>query len=56
MLASLEDALGVHERPNFPGTTSEFPDWLLALPMSIEEIETFDGVQRLVEVIRTAGR
>jgi 4-alpha-glucanotransferase len=56
VLASLDDALGVHERANVPGTTTEFPNWRLALPMPIEEIETFDGVQRVVGVMRTAGR
>jgi 4-alpha-glucanotransferase len=55
-LASLEDALGVHERPNVPGTTNEMPNWRLALPMSIEDIETSDGPNRIAEVMRHAGR
>ena len=56
VLASLEDALGVHERPNVPGTTGEFPNWRLSMPVPIEEIETFDGVTRLVQVMRESGR
>jgi 4-alpha-glucanotransferase len=56
VLASLEDALGVHERPNVPGTTGEFPNWRLSLPVPIEEIETSDGVTRLVQVMRESGR
>jgi 4-alpha-glucanotransferase len=56
VLASLEDALGVSERPNVPGTTTEFPNWRLALPASIEEIEKSDGVNRIAEAMRTAGR
>jgi len=56
VLASLEDALGVHERPNVPGTTGEFPNWRLSLPVPIEEIETSDGVARLVQVMRESGR
>ena len=36
--ASLEDALCVEERPNVPGTTTERPNWSLALPKPIEEI------------------
>ena len=56
VLASLEDALGVQERPNVPGTTDQFPNWRLALPVSMEEIETFHGPHRVGEVMREAGR
>ncbi len=56
VLASLEDALGVHERPNVPGTTQEFPNWRLALPIPIEQIETSDGPMRIAEAMRNAGR
>jgi 4-alpha-glucanotransferase len=55
VLASLEDALGVSERPNVPGTTNEFPNWRLALPSSIEEIESADGVNRITDAMN-AGR
>jgi 4-alpha-glucanotransferase len=37
--ATLEDALAVEERPNMPGTTSEWPNWCVALPHTIEQIE-----------------
>ncbi len=56
VLASLEDALGVHERPNVPGTTTEMPNWRLALPVPVEEIETSEGPRRIAEVMRAAGR
>src|SRR5258708_6799947 len=56
VLASLEDALGVSERPNVPGTTTEFPNWRLALPASLEEIETADGVNRIANAMAAAGR
>jgi 4-alpha-glucanotransferase len=52
VLASLEDALGVEERANVPGTTSEWPNWRLALPQSLEAIEEADGVRRIAEVMR----
>jgi 4-alpha-glucanotransferase len=52
VLAALEDALGVEERANVPGTTTEFPNWRLALPQSLEAIEEAAGVQRLAEVMR----
>jgi 4-alpha-glucanotransferase len=56
VLASLEDALGVVERPNVPGTTSEFPNWRLALPSLLEDIEAADGVNRIADAMRTTGR
>ena len=36
--ATLDDALRVEERPNLPGTTTERPNWSLALPKSLEEL------------------
>jgi len=56
VLASLEDALGVTERPNVPGTTTEFPNWRLALPSPLEDIERADGVKRIAGAMRAAGR
>ena len=56
VLASLEDALGVEERPNIPGTTSERPNWRLALPAKLEEIEQAAGVHRIAEAMRASGR
>jgi 4-alpha-glucanotransferase len=38
--ATLEDALAVEERPNIPNTTTEWPNWSLALPASLELLET----------------
>lgn len=37
--AVLDDACAVEERPNMPGTIDEWPNWCLALPMSLEQIE-----------------
>jgi 4-alpha-glucanotransferase len=37
--ATLDDALAVEERPNLPGTTDEAPNWSLALPVPLEELE-----------------
>jgi 4-alpha-glucanotransferase len=38
LLATLDDALGVTERPNLPGTVDERPNWSIALPVPIEEL------------------
>ena len=37
--ATLDDAAAVEERPNLPGTTTEWPNWSIALPMPLEELE-----------------
>jgi 4-alpha-glucanotransferase len=39
VMATLDDALTVEERPNLPGTTTERPNWSLALPVSLERLE-----------------
>jgi 4-alpha-glucanotransferase len=39
LLATLDDALAVPERPNLPGTIKEWPNWSLALPLPLEELE-----------------
>ena len=36
---TLDDALSVEERPNMPGTIDEWPNWSLALPKPLEEVE-----------------
>jgi 4-alpha-glucanotransferase len=38
VLVSLEDAAMVRERPNMPGTVSEYPNWRLALPQPVDAI------------------
>jgi len=39
LVATLADALAVHERPNMPGTVEQWPNWQIALPLLQEEIE-----------------
>ncbi len=39
LTATLEDACAVAERPNMPGTLAEWPNWSLALPLPLEELE-----------------
>ncbi|HEX2048725.1 MAG TPA: 4-alpha-glucanotransferase [Acidimicrobiales bacterium] len=39
LTAGLDDALGVEERPNMPGTIDQWPNWRIALPLSLEEVE-----------------
>lgn len=49
--ATLEDALGVAERPNLPGTTPDRrANWSLALPSEIEEIEESAALRTLATI------
>ena len=54
LLATLEDALGVLEQPNMPGTTTTWPNWSLALPRTIEEIRDAELPRRIAAVLRRA--
>ena len=49
--ATLDDALAVEERPNMPGTTTQWPNWCIALPKSLEEIQRDKFVRKLAKVM-----
>ncbi len=52
VVASLEDAAEVVERPNMPGTTADrWPNWSLALPRTIEEVLESTLAKRLAAVL-----
>ncbi|MGI9119969.1 MAG: 4-alpha-glucanotransferase [Acidimicrobiales bacterium] len=51
LVATLDDALGVEERPNMPGTTDQWPNWSLALPLALEEIEDHPGVAAVARAL-----
>jgi 4-alpha-glucanotransferase len=51
LLATLDDALAVPERPNMPGTVTEWPNWSLALPKTLEEIENAELPRALARVL-----
>jgi 4-alpha-glucanotransferase len=52
--ATLDDALAVPERPNMPATTTRWPNWSLALPAPLEQIESLP--LPLSVATRLAGR
>ena len=53
LCASLDDALGVEERPNMPGTTGgSWPNWSLALPVPLEEIRRRELPRRIAAELR----
>lgn len=47
--ASMDDALAVTERPNMPGTLDEWPNWRIALPSPLEEIEVAPLAQSIAQ-------
>lgn len=49
VLVPMEDLLGVEERPNMPGTVDEWPNWRLALPVTMEQIASRSDVRGLAE-------
>jgi 4-alpha-glucanotransferase len=55
--AVLEDPLGVEERPNLPGTVDERPNWCLALPVPLEDVERDPRVHAVAAALgRRPGR
>lgn len=49
---TLEDGLAVAQRPNMPGTVSEWPNWSIPLPVPLEEIALRPLASRVAEVMR----
>jgi 4-alpha-glucanotransferase len=39
LVGVLDDAAQVEERPNMPGTVDQWPNWCLALPMPLEDLQ-----------------
>ena len=52
-LASMEDALGVHRRPNLPGAGEHVrPNWCIPLPKQLEEIERDETVRKIAVCLK----
>ena len=52
MLLQPEDALGVAEAWNVPGTTDEHPNWRRKLPLAVEDFARSARLERVVQAIR----
>jgi 4-alpha-glucanotransferase len=50
--ATLDDALAVEERPNLPGSPASVPNWSVALPIPLEEIQKSALVQRVAQACK----
>lgn len=51
LAATLEDAQAVQQRPNMPGTVDQWPNWSLALPQSLEAMETSELPRRIARAL-----
>ena len=56
VVATLDDAAGVAERPNMPGTVDSYPNWRIALPRPVEDVLTAPLARDLVKVLGAGGR
>jgi 4-alpha-glucanotransferase len=52
LAATLEDVCQVTRRPNLPGTLEERPNWNLALPVPLEELEDLPLAAELANLLR----
>jgi 4-alpha-glucanotransferase len=51
LLASPYDVVGEIRQPNLPGTTDEYPDWRLPLPVTLEQLQQDPRVGRVVAAL-----
>jgi len=56
LMISIEDALGVLDQPNVPGTIDEHPNWRRRLPLPLEDLRHHPRIRALARVLRGAGR
>jgi 4-alpha-glucanotransferase len=56
LIVSIEDALGVLEQANVPGTTDERPNWQHRVPVAVEHLNSHSQLRGLAEVLAANGR
>jgi len=54
LTATLDDAAVVEERPNIPGTVDERPNWSIALPVPLEDLEESPTAAAIADALRRA--
>jgi 4-alpha-glucanotransferase len=52
LTATLDDVMGVEERPNMPATHDEWPNWRIALPEPIETLKASRLAKRIAQALR----
>jgi 4-alpha-glucanotransferase len=56
LMVAMEDALGVVDQPNVPGTMHEHPNWRRRLPVALEDLAQDKGLAAIADVMASAGR
>lgn len=56
LVVSLEDALGLKEQPNVPGTVDEHPNWRRRVPIFLEDFRLHPGLVAVAKALHSAGR
>jgi 4-alpha-glucanotransferase len=56
LVISMEDALGLADQPNVPGTVRERPNWRHRLPIALEDLPQHPRMRALARVLRRANR
>ena len=51
VMATMEAACVVTERPNMPTAGDRYPNWSVALPLPLEELETSEHARTLAEIL-----
>jgi 4-alpha-glucanotransferase len=51
VMASMEAACVIAERPNMPSAAGKYPNWSLALPLPLEKLESSEVPRRLAQVL-----
>ncbi|HEY0453192.1 4-alpha-glucanotransferase [Actinophytocola sp.] len=54
LLTSPQDALGVVDQPNLPGTVDQYPNWRIPLPVAVDELLEHPVVVRAIAYLRAA--
>ena len=52
VMIQLEDVLGLAEQANLPGTTTEHPNWLRKMPVSLEQMAHHAGIEAYARLLR----
>ena len=56
LVVGIEDALGMCDQANLPGTIDEYPNWRRRLPVMLEDLERHPGLTAIADAVTAAGR
>lgn len=56
LVVTMEDALGLDEQVNIPGTILEHPNWRRRLPVSLEDLSQHEGLRMVATLAAKSGR